>query len=321
MSENQTPATQQNQPPAKNPMNAVREFFGSEGVQKKLNNMMGERSKAFTASVIQIVSQSADLQACHPQSIYAAAMTAATLDLPLNQNLGFAYVIAYNSKAGKQAQFQMGYKGFIQLAQRSGLVKTLNATDVRQGEIKGHDRLSDEISFAWEQDQEKRVKLPVIAYVAHIKLTNGFEKSLLMYVPEIRQHGQKYSKSFTKSSGLWNTDFHNMAIKTVVKMLISKFGPMTIENQTMQLALKADQAVITEDGDFNYVDTEPEIIDKESERRGLMLQDAETLEELEKLYSDFGDQLTDDQMEFYLVRKSELTPRTAEEIKLNPIKK
>ena len=184
-----------------------------------------------------------------PKSILLACLTAASLDLPINQSLGFAYIIPYkNNKTGEMvAQFQMGYKGFIQLAQRSGQFKTINVSEVREGELTAQNNLTGESEFVWTHID--RDKLPVIGYVAYMRLINGFEKSLYMTVEELKKHGLKYSKTFKLGFGLWKDEFDTMAKKTAIKLLLARYAPMTTDMQTAQLA---DQAVVGE----GYVDNQ-----------------------------------------------------------------
>jgi recombination protein RecT len=240
----------------------VKNLFARDEVRNKFQELLGKRAPAFITSVLQTVSQNDMLTKAEPTSIYHSAAVAATLDLPLNGSLGFAYIVPYNQKQQdgsyrQVAQFQMGYKGFIQLAQRSGTYKTINATDVRQGEIKRHDRLTGEIEFEWEQNEEIREKLPVIGYAAFFELLNGFKKTTYKTVAELRGHGQKYSKTFSKTGSLWNQSFESMATKTVLKLLISKYGPQSID---MQRAIITDQAVINDADtvDVTYVDNDGE---------------------------------------------------------------
>jgi len=219
--------------------------------------------------------------------VYHSAAVAATLDLPLNNNLGFGYIVPYNQKQSdgtwrQVAQFQMGYKGFIQLAQRTGQFKTVNATDVRAGEIKKLNRLSGEIEFAWIEEPEERLKTPVVGYVAYFQLLNGFDKSMYMTIEQLKAHGVKYSQTFKKGHGLWKDEFETMCIKTVIKLLLAKYAPLSIE---MQKAVIADQSVInnSETMDVTYADNEEPVIDKEAERITLMIQDAKTVEELKAI--------------------------------------
>jgi len=191
---------------------------------------------------------------CDPKSILKSAMTAASLNLPINPNLGFAYMIPFKNKEGVMlAQLQLGYKAFIQLAQRSGQFKTINVSDVRQGELTHIDRLTGEYVFEWIED---RLKLPIIGYVGYMELTNGFSKSLYMTAQELKSHGMKFSQTMKKGYGLWVDDFDSMASKTVIKLLLSKYAPLTID---MQKATLADQAVVVEDGEYEYVDNKPEL--------------------------------------------------------------
>lgn len=247
---------------------SLKQLFNRDDVKNKFQEMLGKRAPQFITSVLQIAASNDLLSKAEPVSIYNAAMLAATLDLPINQNLGFAYIIPYGTKA----QFQMGYRGFIQLAQRSGQFLTINSTDVREGEIKDHNRLTGEIKFEWIQTAD-RIKKPVVGYVAYFKLLNGFEKLFYMTREELTQHGKRYSQTFKKDFGLWKDDFDAMANKTVVKLLLAKFAPLSVE---MQKAVITDQAII-HDGDatdVEYVDNEQPPVDKEAERVTALLTDA-----------------------------------------------
>lgn len=220
--------------------NEVTKYIKNESVGKRINELLKDRAPQFTTSLVTAVNDNAKLAACEPQSVLTAALTAASMDLPINQNLGFAYLIPYNNKGGNVCQFQMGYKGFIQLAQRSGYYKTINATEVREGEIAKIDRLSGEIEFDWIEDDKQREPAKVIGYVAYFKLLNGFEKSLYWSVEKCKAHASKFSKSFKFGGGLWKDDFESMAIKTVLKQLISKYGPL---NTQLQEAIAKDQTI------------------------------------------------------------------------------
>ena len=270
----------------------VETLFNRDDVKQKFTTMLGKRANPFMTSVLQIVSQNAELSKADPTSIYHSAAVAATLDLPLNNNLGFAYIVPYNKKyqdeAGvwktKQvAQFQIGYKGFIQLAQRSGQFKTISATAIYQGQITCQNPLS---GFEFDFSQNK--SSTIVGYAAYFKLLNGFEKTLYINIEDLKKHGLKYSKTFNHKNGLWNTDFDAMAIKTTLKHLLSKFAPLSVE---MQKAITTDQALINDVDatDVTYVDNEapiaitanaPLITNKETERIQLMIDDCETAQEL-----------------------------------------
>lgn len=230
----------------------VKSFIEKDDVKKRFQDILGKKAGQFLASITSLVSSSTAFNDVDPNSIMASAIVAATLDLPINQNLGFAYIIPYNGREGKKAQFQMGYKGFIQLCLRSGQFKTINATEVYEGEIVGLNRLTGEISM----DEEKRKSQKVIGYASYFRLLNGFEKTLYMSVESLQEHGKKFSKSFSKDTSLWKTDPHSMYMKTVIKLLLSKYGALSVE---MQKAIEVDQGVIKDDNTVDYVDAVDEI--------------------------------------------------------------
>lgn len=240
----------------------TKSLFNRDDVKKKFQEMLGKKAQGFITSVLQIVAQNTMLATADPNSVLQAAAVAATLDLPLNNNLGFAYIIPYKTKIkGKNgqpdtykivAQFQMGYKGFIQLAQRSGQFKTISASQIYEGQLIRQNPLT---GFEFDFDILPTDKTPVIGYAAYFQLVNGFEKIFYMPIEDIRKHGGKYSKTFKEDYGLWSTDFDAMASKTVLKLLLSKFAPMSIE---IQRAVITDQAVVNdaETEDIDYIDNE-----------------------------------------------------------------
>ncbi len=267
----------------------IKKYINSPSVQDKIKELLNERASQFVVSLLASVNTNQMLAQCEPASVLNAAMTAASLDLPINQNLGFAYIIPYNEKQPdgtwqKKAQFQMGYKGFIQLAQRTKQYKTINVTDVREGEIEYYDRLTGEIIFNWHDDVGvKRNSLPILGYVAYFELTNGFKKMMLMTTQELKDHGVKFSKTARKGNGLWIEEFDSMARKTVLKLLVSKYGPMTTE---LQKAALADQAVVKGEEEYEYIDNKdesPEEIAKEKERSRIIehINTSTTVEQLE----------------------------------------
>jgi recombination protein RecT len=205
-------------------------LFNQDNIKKKFEEMMGKKAQGFITSVLQIVTSNKNLSEADPMSVYHAAAVAATLDLPLNNNLGFAYIVPYNERqkdgSYKQvAQFQMGYKGFIQLAQRSGVFKTISATPIYEGQLVEENPLT---GFVF--DFTKKKSETVIGYASYFSLLNGFEKTMYMKVDQLTKHGLKYSKTYsnakTKAFSKWETDFEAMAIKTVLKLLLSKFDPL-----------------------------------------------------------------------------------------------
>jgi recombination protein RecT len=267
----------------------VKALFAKDEVKSKFQEMMGKRAASFITSVLQITSQNEMLSTADPVTIYQSAAVAATLDLPLNNNLGFAYIVPYNSKQKDGswkvvAQFQIGAKGFKQLALRSGQFKKINDTDVREGELKHYDRLTGEIEFEWIQDVKERLSRPIIGYASYFKLLNGFEKTYYMTVDELKDHGLKFSQTFKKGFGLWKDDFDGMARKTVIKLNLSKNAPLSVE---MQRAVITDQAVVNdaETEDVEYVDND-ESIDT-----------AISIEEIQSMYELKKSALTKDEQE------------------------
>lgn len=223
--------------------------------QDYLQQVLSEKKSAFVNNITALVANDVKLQACEPISLMYAGIKATALDLPLDANLGFAYVIPYNNrKAGKtEAQFQMGYKGFIQLAIRSGQFKTLNVTDVKEGELKEVNLLTGEIAF---EAHPNRAELKTIGYVAYFRLINGFEKTLYMDAKEMDKHAKTYSQTYSskndyvRKASKWTTDFDAMAKKTVIKLLLSRYAPLSVE---MQSAITSDQAVMDDKG-THYID-------------------------------------------------------------------
>lgn len=276
----------------------IKSLFGREDVTKKFEQMLGKKAQAFVVSVLQCVASNKLLAEADPVSVYNAAAIAATLDLPINSNLGFAYIIPYKQsfqdpkdgqwKQKQVAQFQIGAKGFNQLAQRSGQFQTINATDVREGELLSNNRLSGEMLFNWIQDEKERMAKPVIGFISYFKLINGFEKPFYMSIEQLRAHGVKYSKNYSNANSLWKTDENGMCLKTVIKLNLSKNAPLSIE---MQTAMKTDQAVINDDNghSVNYIDNAIDIdhidIDKEEERVQMMVDSCNTVDELDLLIS------------------------------------
>lgn len=250
-SKNQKPATLQS-------------MVTSAGIRERFNDVLGKKAPAFISSLISVVNNSDMLAKADPTTVITAGIMAATLDLPINQNLGFAYIVPfYNGKKRiTEAQFQMGYKGYVQLAMRTGQYKTINASEIYEGEIKSRNRLTGEFELG-ERTSDK-----VVGYIAYFRLVNGFEKYLYMTKEEVEAHAKKYSQTYKKGFGLWSTDFDSMAIKTVLKRLLSKYGILSVEMHNMATALSNDGAVIrdkdgqlTPDFEGTTVDVQAEVAD------------------------------------------------------------
>ncbi len=250
------PATVPAAPTVVNGKPTVSDFLRNDVVKKRIDDMLGKRSNQFITALMAATNNVAHLSECSPASVLNAALTVAALDLPINNNLGFAYIIPYNNskKVGNnwvkewEAQFQMGWKGFIQLAQRSGQYKTIAATPVYEGQLVAADPLLGN-TFDWTA----RKSDTIIGYVAQFQLMNGFSKDLYMTMDEVKEHANRFSQAYRsdqeykKKSSPWSNDFDAMAQKTVIKQLISKFGPMSIDPQ-MQMAVEKDQAIIEDEG-------------------------------------------------------------------------
>lgn len=251
--------TQNNTPvkKAQTPLQAFNGFMMNPNTQDYLKSVLKEKSASFMNNMVALVANNRALQSCKPASIMYVGLKATALGLPLDQNLGFAYAIPYkDNKAGETvAQFQMGYKGFIQLALRTGQFSTINATDIREGEISSINRLTGEITFT---DVPDRAGRKIVGYAAFFRLTNGFRKTLYMSVEEITEHAKRYSQTFkseyTRKSSKWTTDFDAMATKTVLKLLLSKYAPLSVEMQELREAITADQASFGDNGEIDYID-------------------------------------------------------------------
>jgi recombination protein RecT len=235
-----------------NELVSTKSLFERDDVKKKFQELMGKNATAFITSVLQIVSSNEKLKKADPTSVYQSAAMAATLNLPLNNNLGFAYIVPYKQKRGNEyvdvAQFQLGYKGFIQLAQRSGQFKELDSKEVYEGQHVEDDTMKG-FHFEWKQKKSDKI----IGFVAWFKLINGYEAILYMTTEQLKSHGLKYSQTFKSGFGLWKDDFESMAKKTVIKLLLAKFAPLSVD---MQKAVLVDQSIVNdaETQDVTYVD-------------------------------------------------------------------
>lgn len=216
-------------------------------VKKRFLDVLGKQAPAFISSIISATKANEALKTCEPMTVISSAAIAATLNLPINPSLGFAHIVPYKGKA----QFQMGWKGFVQLAIRTGQYKTMNAAEVYEGELKNWNRITGEI----ELDPTGKVSDKIVGYVAFFRTINGFEKYLYMTVEQIDAHAKRYSQSYGRDFSPWKQNFPAMAMKTVIKLLLSKYGLLSIE---MQKALRVDQAVIDAEGE---PETYPDAID------------------------------------------------------------
>lgn len=229
----------------------ISRLINDDGFRKQAEKTLGERTPQFMSSVLSLVNANWALQKADPIKVYNACLMSAALNLPVNNNLGYAYIIPY----GNDVQLQIGWKGFVQLAQRSGQFRTIVVNAVHENEITGINSMTGEIEFDFKAEKTGET----VGYMAYFKLLNGFEKSLYMSVDDLTKHAKKYSQTFKKGGGVWSDNFDAMASKTVVKLLLNKFAPLSID---MEKAIEYDQKV-----DETYRDNKP-IFDVESAELG-----------------------------------------------------
>ena len=232
-------------------------YLTNDAVKRQINNVVGGKNgDRFIASIVSAVQVNSDLQECTNQSILSAALLGESLKLSPSPQLGQYYMVPFknNKKGCKEAQFQLGYKGYIQLAIRSGQYKKLNVLAIKEGELVRFDPLNEEIEVNLIDDEEAREEAKTIGYYAMFEYTNGFRKAMYWSKKKMEAHALKYSKGYAAKKGytFWEKDFDGMAYKTMLRQLISKWGIMSID---MQNAMESDMAVIHEDGTKDYVYT------------------------------------------------------------------
>ena len=251
----------------------LKALLSTPTMKKKFEEVLDKKAPQFMASLLNLYNGDPSLRESEPMSIVSSAMVAASLDLPVDKNLGYAWIVPfYDSKKGyKVAQFQLGYKGYIQLALRTGQYKSINVIEVHEGELVKWNRLTEEI----ELNLDGATSDKVIGYCGYFKLVNGFEKTVYWTREQIESHRIKHNKLKDKKAlnGVWKSDYDAMALKTVLRNMLSKWGILSIE---MQKAFTEDEAEhevkdITEDssvidGDFEIVDDEPSEQHAESEQ-------------------------------------------------------
>ena len=213
------------------------QIIKSTSVQENIMSTLGDaaRTKRFTAALISAVSTNPQLQECSAVSTISAALLGESLNLSPSQQLGQYYMVPFNDKSkGKVATFQLGYKGMIQLAIRSGQYKKLNVIAVKEGELKGFDPFNEEIEVQVIENPDEREKAKTIGYYAMFELVNGFRKSMYWSKAKMESHAEKYSMGYKAHKGytFWEKYFDGMAYKTMLRQLISKWGIMSIEMQT-----------------------------------------------------------------------------------------
>lgn len=244
------------------PMQKLKSVLSAESVQEQFRNALKENAGSFIASIIDLYGSDKYLQECDPNQVIMEALKAATLKLPINKQLGFAYIVPYK----KVPQFQLGYKGYIQLAMRTGQYKYLNTGIIYEGMEVKKDILTGQIEFSGEPTSDK-----AIGYFTYMELLNGFSKTLYMTKDEIIKHAKKHSKSYGNKNSAWSTNFDEMAMKTTTRLLLSKFGILSTD---MIAALTSDTTddtetevakEIEENANKEVIDVEYEVIDEKEQ--------------------------------------------------------
>lgn len=232
-------------------------MINSAGYKKLINSTLGDPKKAtrFVTAISSAVATNPALQNCDAATIVSAGLLGETLNLSPSPQLGQYYLVPFNDRKNNRttAQFQLGYRGMLQLAQRSGEYKRINAMAVKEGELIRYDAFMDDIELRYIDDEEQREKLPTIGYFAMFEYHNGFRKVLYWSKAKMEAHAEKYSQGYRAHKGytFWEKDFDAMGVKTMLRQLLSKWGVMSLE---MQKAYDADGGVISASGEIDLVD-------------------------------------------------------------------
>lgn len=245
----------------KSPSSIIKGILDNDNTKKLLQDSLKENAGAFAASILDLYNSDKYLQQCDPKQVFGECLKAVSLKLPINKQLGFAYVVAFKGIP----QFQIGYKGLIQLCMRTGQYKHINAGEVYEGEYKGFNKLTGELDISGERTSDK-----IVGYFAYMETLNGFSHSVYSTKEEVQKHAQKYSKSYNSSNSAWKTDFDKMAVKTVLRNLLSHYGYMSVEmmnamtaeqpSETDTLSENTDNTVNSEVIDVEYTESNDEAI-------------------------------------------------------------
>ena len=257
-------------------------FINQGAIQNRIAKTIGsERGQRFITAIVSAVNNNSSLAECTNDSIYSGALLGESLNLSPSPQLGHYYLVPFKDKEkGKVAQFQLGYKGYLQLAIRSGYYKKINVLDIKEGELIKYNPLDEEIEVNLIDNEEKREKAKPIGYYAMFEYTNGFKKTLYWSKNKMVEHAKRYSQGYRAdlnkgtSYTFWSKDFDGMAFKTMLRQLISKWGIMSIE---MQNAVEKDMGVINEDGTIDYVDNKQQYDEQEE----IIEQNDENIQEAE----------------------------------------
>ena len=240
-----SPATRPGAPIAgasRNPSAVLSAVMDGEGYRKRFDELLGKRSAQFVSSIISLVNATPELAKAAveaPQTIIVAGLKAAMMDLPVENSLGYAYIVPFknsvkdaqgNYTKRNEAAFILGWRGMLQLALRTGAYRTINVSDVREGELRSYNRLTEEVDIRWTEDEDERDKLPIVGWVGYYKLVNGSEKTIYMSRKAMEAHERRNRKGQYMTKG-WREDFDGMAMKTMYRKLLGKYGLMSIEYQ------------------------------------------------------------------------------------------
>lgn len=267
-------ATQAEKPTAQPSVTAIlNTYLDRDGMRKRFDELLGKRSPQFVSSIVSMVNADQNLQQAFyesPMTVIQSALKAAVFDLPIDQNLGYAYIVPfknYKKDIGKkvsEASFILGWKGMHQLALRTGAYKTINVVDIREGELKHYNRLTEEVDIDFIEDEAEREKHPVIGYVGYYRLVNGAEKTIYMSIKAIENHEKKFRKGEYQGKG-WRDDWDAMARKTVYRILIGKWGVMSIDYQTADEGKQLADVMAEDQRSEDIIDAEYEIaVDEET---------------------------------------------------------
>ena len=246
-------------------------YLTQEAVRQNIEGIVGAKdSQRFISSIVSSVQTNPTLAECTNSSILSAALLGQSLNLPQSPQLSYFYIVPYNNKKkvkdsqGKETEitvkegvFQLGYRGYIQLAMRSGQYQKIQCTEIREGELKSYNPITEEFEFEPILNYEERGKKPVVGYYGSFVLVNGFKKEIYWDKARMEAHAKKYSASYRKgwNSSFWSSDFDEMAKKTILRQLLSKWGVMSVD---LEKAYNGDMAVIDENGMPDYIDNVPD---------------------------------------------------------------
>lgn len=221
----------------------VNSLLDREGYRRRFDDLLGRRAPQFVSSIVSMVNADEKLQEAFrnaPLTVIQSALKAATYDLPIDTTLGYAYIVPFRNKDKDimEATFILGYKGMLQLALRTGVYKTINVVDVREGELKRYDRLTEEVEIDFVEDEDEREALPIVGWAGYFRLVNGTEKTIYMTRKQIEAHERKHRKGKYMGWG-WKNNFEAMARKTVLRRLLGTWGIMSIDYQRADAATVA----------------------------------------------------------------------------------